>query len=143
MASKSGAMLALKARSARKSRGSVFCRFHLEASLYELVVVQNPRYMAIQKYQTEFALNLFGKYSCLLQQTDLDLLDQHGNFSEGNPCHIYMICQRPRFTFTPSAFCVTRDGIVGELRVQVENDSVLYPFVMDNRNVSTTLRQVA
>jgi hypothetical protein len=88
--------------------------------------------MAIQKYRTEFALNLYGNSSCLLQQSDLDKVEHLCSFTSENPCHIYMICERPRFTFEPAAFRVAGKSIAGEIKVQVKNDFLRYPFVMDN-----------
>ena len=62
--------------------------------------------MTSRKYRSEFGLNIFGNFNCLLQQSDLCYLDQDDGFHafKENPCHIYMICRRPRVTFEPDDF---------------------------------------
>ncbi|HEX3102931.1 MAG TPA: hypothetical protein VHQ22_00675 [Terriglobales bacterium] len=73
--------------------------------------------MAERKFLSEFALNMLASQKLLIQQEDLPGLVGADIFDE-NPCHIYMICRRPRISLNPAGFKVTDLEITGELRVQ-------------------------
>lgn len=90
--------------------------------------------MTTRKYRTEFGLNIYGNFSLLLQQADFDYLQGGNGFRafEENPCHIYMVCRRSRITFEPSAFRITPEEIVGEMRAHLRDHFERFPFAMDN-----------
>jgi len=90
--------------------------------------------MTIRKYRSEFALNVYGNFNLLLQQSDFDDLEKANGFHgfEENPCHIYMICRRQRITFDPDAFRVTPGTIAGAIGIHCRDKVERFPFLMDN-----------
>jgi hypothetical protein len=54
--------------------------------------------MAKRKHEFEFALNMQMYRSMLLQQDGLGVAKKYNLFTEDHPCHIYLICKRPRIT---------------------------------------------
>jgi hypothetical protein len=67
---------------------------------------------AKRQYISEFALNMFGDASFLLQQDDLHKIYENPTFKK-NPCHIYMILRRPRIGIEPNGILITDDHISG------------------------------
>lgn len=73
------------------------------------------------KYISEFALNMHMTHDMLIQQEDLDKVGDMGYFDEYNPCHIYLICKRPRIILNPVDF-------------KVGNGKILFPFQVQRQN---------
>jgi len=88
--------------------------------------------MTTRKYRSEFALNVYGDFALLIQQADLVTLDNSSGFNEENPCHIYMICRRPRITYDPGAFRLGQQEIAGQFRVQIGEGFASFPFALEN-----------
>jgi hypothetical protein len=77
--------------------------------------------MTVRKYITEFALNMHMTHDMLLQQDDLSKVGESNYFNEDNPCHIYLICRRPRIILKPEDF-------------KVENKKILFPFQVQRQD---------
>ena len=77
--------------------------------------------MANRKYMTEFALNMYMSHDMLLQQDDLSKVSETNYFSKANPCHIYIICKRPRIVLNPKDFKIEHGKITFPFRVQKQN----------------------
>lgn len=88
--------------------------------------------MADLKYRSEFALSVCGDFARLIQQDDLEQLDSSKEFNEETPCHIYMICRRPRISYNPKAFRLVKEHISGEIRAQIGDQFIKLPFVLEN-----------
>lgn len=73
--------------------------------------------MAKRKYTSEFALNAESQLILVLQYEDLGRLAEFAP-AEEYPCHIYLICRRPRITLDPDNFAVTPSVISGRFRIQ-------------------------
>jgi hypothetical protein len=97
--------------------------------------------MTVRKFRSEFALNLYGDFNLLLQQSDFEYLGKDNRFLpfEENPCHIYMICRRPRFAFEPDAFRITPGEIAGSIRVHLGDRFERLPFVMNDSQKRPTI----
>ena len=66
----------------------------------------------MRKFLTEFAVNMVGGPSALLQQDDLTNEEVLKRFSN-DPCHIYMICRRPRISILPEDAQFTASSFEG------------------------------
>ena len=77
--------------------------------------------MKQRKYISEFALNMHMTHDMLLQQDDLNKVGQMEYFDENNPCHIYIICKRPRIILNPQDF-------------KIENGKIILPFQIQRQN---------
>jgi len=53
---------------------------------------------------SEFAVNSVAKIISVTQLDNLDLIESSNAFNESRPCHIYMICKRPRIRFVKDQF---------------------------------------
>lgn len=60
-------------------------------------------------------------HDMLLQQDDLHKVGKMGYFNADNPCHIYLICKRPRITLNPKDF-------------KIENGKILLPFQIQRQD---------
>lgn len=77
--------------------------------------------MTKRRYISEFALNMHMTHDMLLQQDDLKKVGQMDYFNEDNPCHIYLICKRPRITLNTKDF-------------KIENGKIIFPFQIQRQN---------
>ena len=66
----------------------------------------------MRKFLTEFAVNMVGGPSALIQQDDLTNEEVARRFSSV-PCHIYMICRRPRISILPEEVHFTSSSFEG------------------------------
>ena len=98
--------------------------------------------MATRRFRSEFGLNVYGDYNLLIQQSDFDYLERVDGFRafEANPCHVYMICRRPRISFEPDSFEISTDEIAGSMRVQLGDHFERFPFAMDNAKNGPSIR---
>lgn len=55
----------------------------------------------------------------VMQSDDFDLLSQAGVFNDNQPCHIYMICRRPRITLDKDSFKFNGESI--DLTFKIQN----------------------
>ncbi len=53
---------------------------------------------------SEFAINSFATIMSVLQYDELDFISSLNLFNDRYPCHIYMICRRPRVSIEPEKF---------------------------------------
>ena len=74
--------------------------------------------MFVRKFISEFAVNMVGGRHALLQQDDLDSEEVRAYFNEDHPCHIYMVCRRPRVTILPGDVKFTASTFEGSVTVQ-------------------------
>jgi hypothetical protein len=87
--------------------------------------------MSLRKYISEFGLHMVGTFKLIAQQDDLgraetiELLEQY-------PCHIYMVCRRPRVTQDPSLFEVDNETIRGRFLIQRANAFEPHEFTLPN-----------
>jgi len=72
----------------------------------------------IRKYISEFGINMVGGPSAVLQQDHLDSEDLASAFNEEHPCHIYMVCRRPRVTIKPQSIAFADGTFSGLVTVQ-------------------------
>jgi len=77
--------------------------------------------MSTRKYISEFALNMHMTHDMLLQQDDLNKVGQMDYFNESNPCHIYLICKRPRITLNPKDFKIWDGKILLPFQIQLQD----------------------
>lgn len=73
--------------------------------------------MANRKYQTEFGLHMFASNPLVCQADDFE----RSWFREAaaqNPCHVYMICSRPRIIFDLESFTFNKGLMKGRLQIQ-------------------------
>jgi len=86
------------------------------------------------KYRYEFSLNVWGFLNLVMQPSDFELLNATNGFDQfkEDPFHLYMICSRPRITFDPEAFVLTRQEICGSLRMQVGELFEKHEFKVEN-----------
>lgn len=86
--------------------------------------------MATRKYYSEFGLYMSSVYKVLLQQDGIPELDKMPEVKE-YPCHIYIICRRPRITLDPNEFVATPELIKCRFNVQrlgkIEHHDVMVP----------------
>jgi len=78
--------------------------------------------MAKRKYISEFALHMNLTHTMLLQQDDLINVGEYEYFSSENPCHIYMICRRPRILIDSTNFVVNSEEIIFAFKIQRQNE---------------------
>jgi hypothetical protein len=82
----------------------------------------------IRKYITEFGLNMVGGPSALVQQADLNREAVQDAFGDANPCHIYMVCRRPRITIRPDEVGFTDRAFEGYVTIQDGLTLIREPF---------------
>jgi hypothetical protein len=74
--------------------------------------------MAKRKYQTECAVHMFAPDPAVVQPDDFQR-SWFASHATQNPCHVYMICSRPRIAFDLPSFTF-HDGLMsGRLSVQL------------------------
>jgi hypothetical protein len=71
----------------------------------------------MRKFMSEFAVNMVGGPHALVQQEDLTHNSVAGLFAD-HPCHIYMICRRPRLSIRPEDVTFTSAALEGSLTIQ-------------------------
>lgn len=82
--------------------------------------------MPVRRYLTEYAVNMFGDSSVLLQQEQLE--DQRVLSALPNvPYHIYMIARRPRIALDPSTR-ISDNTLVGNFMIQRGHNWEQYPL---------------
>lgn len=81
---------------------------------------------------TEFAVNSYMSLMGVMQLDDLDNPLYTKGFDEANPCHIYMICSRPRIGIDLLNTVVTDDNIHFEFKIW--NQENFDRFELDVRN---------
>jgi hypothetical protein len=74
--------------------------------------------MALRKYISEFGLNMVGGPSALLQQDYLDSKELEKIFDEEHPCHVYMVCRRPRVIIRPDSVAFADGTFRGVVTIQ-------------------------
>lgn len=74
--------------------------------------------MATRKYISEFALNMHLTHTMVLQQDDLKRVGEFNYFTADSPCHIYLICRRPRILVDTENFLVNDDSIIFAFKIQ-------------------------
>ena len=83
-----------------------------------------------RKYITEFALNIFSSEPVLVAPANLDKLA--GEPPEAREqlrnANIYLILKRPRISLVPKSLLIEARQIVGELAVQLPDESRQFPF---------------
>jgi hypothetical protein len=72
----------------------------------------------MKRKPSEFAVNSFASMISVLQSDDLDLITSQKFFNEHNPCHIYMICRRPRIIIEPNKFKCNNDSFDMYFKIQ-------------------------
>ena len=77
--------------------------------------------MTTRKYISEFALNMYLTHTMVLQQDDLKRVGEFNYFTADNPCHIYLICRRPRILIDTEKFFVDKDKIIFAFKIQKQN----------------------
>lgn len=73
--------------------------------------------MTRRKYTSEFALSAETQLVLVLQYEELDRLAEFAPVAEF-PCHIYLICRRPRITLDPAGFAISAETVRGRFRIQ-------------------------
>ena len=81
----------------------------------------NELFMTTRKFFTEFAVNMFGDSSALLQQSQLESSTLEEALPKGVPYHIYMIVRRPRIAFDPSTIKLVNNCFSGDFTIQHES----------------------
>ena len=64
--------------------------------------------MAKAKYEIENSINMKGTFHHLVQQIDFEM-DEVKDVLKKYPCHIYMICSRPRITIDPKSVKINEE----------------------------------
>src|SRR4030042_2415983 len=67
---------------------------------------------------SEFAVNSYSSMMAVLQSDDLDLISSQNIFNEDYPCHIYMICRRPRIILDIKKFQSNGDSLDFVFKIQ-------------------------
>lgn len=98
--------------------------------------------MAKRKYTTEFGLNVFGTFKLLLQQDDFERPTVVSALQD-HPCHIYMICRRPRIGIVPESVFLFQDKITGKFRIQRAGKFEEVRFSAPHQLPTTNLRCVS
>ncbi|KQT24762.1 hypothetical protein ASG22_12320 [Chryseobacterium sp. Leaf405] len=57
----------------------------------------------------------------ILQQEDLKRVSEFNYFTKENPCHIYLICKRPRISIDTENFIIDKDKIIFTFKIQRQN----------------------
>lgn len=88
----------------------------------------------VRKYPTEFALNMVGNPILLTQQQDFAQLEVPRVVErlKENPCHIYMICRRPRISIDPTSFKVDGESVSLDFMVQIEDKELRIKSISTN-----------
>lgn len=86
--------------------------------------------MAQRKYVSEFALSVDSQWVFLIEYGNLERLSALS--PPMPPCHIYMICRRPRIAIDRGDFLVDEASVRGTLLVQRGNEHERHPFSMRN-----------
>jgi hypothetical protein len=94
-----------------------------------------------RKFATEFGVNMVGLGVVLLTQEDFPQLEspEVAERLRVNPCHIYMVCRRPRLMFDKDSLSVSQETISGQFLLQEGLTVTAYPFTARN-DVGTELR---
>lgn len=95
-----------------------------------------------RKFATEFAVNMVGLGVVLLTQEDFPMLEspEVAVRLKESPCHIYMVCRRPRLMFDPDSFSVCQETITGRFLLQDGLTLTPHPFTAANHLGTTELR---
>ncbi len=72
----------------------------------------------MKRKPTEFAVNSFASMMNVMQFDDLDMISSMNVFNEQYPCHIYMICRRPRVIIDVEKFKFNGDNIDLSFKIQ-------------------------
>src|SRR6266567_2651544 len=83
----------------------------------------------MRKFISEFAVNMVGGPHALVQQEDLDHEVIQQGFAD-HPCHIYMICRRPRITIRPEDVKFTASTFEGYVTIQNGEELKKEPFAV-------------
>jgi len=88
----------------------------------------------VRKYATEFALNMVGNPVVFTQQQNLDDLSRPevAERLQEEPCHIYMICRRPRISINPESFVASATSISLEFIVHSQDAVLRFPTTAEN-----------
>jgi hypothetical protein len=94
-----------------------------------------------RKFPTEFGVNMVGLGVVLLTQEDFPRLEspEVSERLRESPCHIYMVCRRPRLMFDPDSLSVCQETISGRFLLQDGLTWTPYPFTAKN-NLEPELR---
>jgi hypothetical protein len=90
----------------------------------------------MRKFISEFAVNMVGGPHALLQQEDLENNQLRELFNEECPCHIYMICRRPRISIQPEDVRFTDRTFEGHITIQDGATVHKEPFSMPVKDTS-------
>jgi hypothetical protein len=77
--------------------------------------------MPARKHMTEFAINMHLAHTMVLQQDDLKRVGEYNYFTTTNPCHIYLICRRPRILIDIENFKVDVDVVRFAFKIQKQD----------------------
>lgn len=94
--------------------------------------------MTKRKYTSEFGLSAESEWVFIVQYDDLDRWAN--TFAKDIPCHIYLICRRPRITIDPVHFSVDAASVRGVFHVQQGSASADHPFEIPNKTGRIDLR---
>ena len=72
----------------------------------------------MRKFISEFAVNMVGGPHALLQQDFLASDELRAGFPDEHPCHIYLVCRRPRILITPDDVKFTDSSFEGSVTFQ-------------------------
>jgi hypothetical protein len=89
--------------------------------------------MTTRKYISEFALNMHLTHTMVLQQEDLKRVSEFNYFSSASPCHIYLICRRPRILIDTEKFSVDSEKITFAFKVQRQDTFENVEIEMPNK----------
>jgi hypothetical protein len=90
----------------------------------------------MRKFISEFAVHMVGGPHALLQQDHLATGELHDLFNEKCPCHIYLICRRPRISILPADVRFTSEAFEGHATVQDGPSFHKEPFRLPAPNAS-------
>jgi len=97
----------------------------------------------MKRKPSEFAVNSFASMMSVLQYDDLDMISSQNIFNEDYPCHIYMICRRPRVIIVPEMFQSVDDSLSLTFNIQKKDGfekrevKVNNPFGTDQALIET------
>lgn len=74
-----------------------------------------------KRLPTEFAINMNLEKMMILQQTELKHVNDSNYFDKHSPCHLYLICKRPRISLNPEKCRITKEYIQLTFNIQKQN----------------------
>lgn len=77
--------------------------------------------MATRKHPTEFGIIMGLTHTMVLQQDELKRVAEFDYFDSNHPCHIYLICRRPRISIDPENFLVNSEKLEVSFKIQVKD----------------------